>query len=131
MTELVVYMVQHLGYGGRRAHRMCATLVRMARDRHVAAPELTGEMLDDAARECGEAPPELSTAVLQACLDPVKFIETHNNTGGPAPSETARMVAERRSAIVEARKRQTDRMQRIEQGRKRLRTEIAAICAAH
>jgi argininosuccinate lyase len=129
MTELVVHMVQELGYGGRRAHRICATLVRMARDRNIPAPELTGEMLDEAASQCGEEPPGLSTAVLQSCLDPVKFVETHNNIGGPAPSETVRMVGERRSAIAEARKRQKERIRRIEKGRQRLRAEITAICA--
>ncbi len=129
MTELVVYMVQELGYGGRRAHRICATLVRIARDRNLPAPKLTGEMLDEAARECEEEPPGLSTDVLQSCLDPVTFIETHNNIGGPAPSETVRMVNERRSEIADARKRQQDRIRRIAEGSELLQAEITAIYA--
>jgi len=128
MTEVVVYMVRERGYGGRRAHRICATLTRLARDRRIPAPQLTGEMLDEAARECGEEAPELSTAELQSCLDPVKFIETHNNVGGPAPSETVRMVAERRSSMAGARQRQEERVQRIEAGKQLLQKEIAAIC---
>jgi argininosuccinate lyase len=129
MTEVVVYMVRERGYGGRRAHRICATLTRLARDRRIPSLQLTGEMLDEAARECGEEPPELSTDVLQSCLDPVKFVGTHSNVGGPAPSETVRMVEERRSSMAEARKRQKGRIRRIEQGRERLETEITAICA--
>ena len=129
MTEVVVHMVRELGYGGRRAHRICAHLVRMARDRKTAAPDLTGDMLDEAARLCEEEPPGLDTATLQRCLDPVAFIENHNNTGGPAPSETARMVKRRREMIAEAEGRQKGRRQRIRQGAELLEKEMAAICA--
>src|SRR5690606_15411410 len=63
MTEVVVHLVRELGYGGRRAHRICATLTRLARQRGIIAPDLTGALLDEAARECGEQPPGLSTEV--------------------------------------------------------------------
>lgn len=129
MTEVVVHMVRELGYGGRRAHRICAHLVRMARDSKTAAPDLTGDMLDEAARLCEEEPPGLDTATLRRCLDPVEFITSHNNTGGPAPSETARMVKRRREMIAEAEVRQKDRRQRIRQGEELLEKEMAAICA--
>jgi len=128
MTEVVVHLVGEKGYGGRRAHRICATLSRIARERKIKAPDLTGEMLDEAARACEEEPPKLSTEVLQKCLDPREFINSHNNIGGPAPSETERMVRNRRTALAEARKRQEARVQRIEEGRKVLESEISAIC---
>ena len=128
MTEVVVHMVRELGYGGRRAHRICATLVRIARDRQIKAPDLTGEMLDEAALQCGEEPPNLSTQVLQACLDPVAFIHNHSHTGGPAPSQTEQMVARRRKLLAEARTRQEGRIQRIAAGEKLLHERITSIC---
>ncbi|MBT62718.1 MAG: hypothetical protein CML13_05850 [Puniceicoccaceae bacterium] len=130
MTEVVVHMVKELGYGGRRAHRICATLTRIAREREIKAPDLTGELLDEAAGACGEEAPKLSTETLQKCLDPVEFIRSHNNTGGPAPEETARMVAARREALADARSRQKDRQQRIAEGKKLLQNEIEAIYGA-
>lgn len=129
MTEVVVHMVRELGYGGRRSHRICATLVRIARQRGIKAPDLTGEMLDEAARECGEEPPGMSTEVLQKCLDPEEFVRTHNNIGGPAPEETERMVTNRRKTLAEARQRQEDRKERIANGRKLLQQEMDAIAA--
>jgi len=129
-TEVVVYMVRELGYGGRRAHRICANLVRIARERQIKAPDLTGEMLDEAARQCDEEPPNLTTDVLQRCLDPVAFIHNHSHTGGPAPVETKRMVKNRRGLLAQARARQEERMQRIAQARQRLEDEVAAICDA-
>lgn len=127
MTEVVVHLVRESGYGGRRAHRICANLTRIARERGIKAPELTGELLDEAARQCDEAPPNLSTGVLQKCLDPVAFIQNHCLTGGPAASETTRMVRNRRQGLEEARERQNERKMRIEQGRELLRREVAAI----
>lgn len=127
MTEVVVHMVKELGYGGRRSHRICAHLVRMARDRNIPAPELTGEMLDEAARLCDEEPPGLDTATLQRCLDPVAFIESHNNTGGPAPSETKRMLSARQQRIQDARGRQQARRRRVKQGEELLAEEVAAV----
>ena len=129
MTELVVHMVRELGYGGRRAHRICANLVRLARDRQIPAPELTGAMLDEAARQCDEEPPGLSTETVQECLDPVAFIKNHSNTGGPAPSQTEAMVARRRTLLAEARARQEERVQRIAAGAQLLQERVDAICA--
>lgn len=128
MTEVVVYLVRELGYGGRRSHRICATLTRIARQRGIKAPDLTGDMLDEAAHECGEKAPAMSTETLQKCLDPETFVRTHNNLGGPAPEETARMVAKRRKSLNLARARQQERHQRIADGRSRLQREIDAIC---
>lgn len=130
MTEVVVHLVQNYGYGGRRAHRMCAHLSRLARDRQIKAPEITGSMLDEAATMCGEEPPGITTAELQKCLDPVEFIMNHDNIGGPAPSETARMVKKRRENIVEAKERQKGRRERIAAGEQLLENELDAICAS-
>jgi argininosuccinate lyase len=128
MTELVVYMVKELGYGGRRAHRICANMVRIARDRNINAPDITGAMLDEAAALCEEEAPHIDTANIQKCLDPINFIKSHNNIGGPAPSETMRMLKQRRELIDSARKKQQERKQRILDGQELLENEIKNIC---
>ena len=126
-TEVAVYMVRELGYGGRRAHRILATLVRLARERGLPAPDLTGEMLDEAARAVEEEPPQIDTETLQKYLDPVRFIETHSNLGGPAPAEARRMLKKRRGMLAEAEQRQADRAARVAEGHRRLAAEIDAI----
>lgn len=127
MTEVVVYMVKELGYGGRRAHRICANLTRNARAAGIPAPELTAAMLDDAARQCGERVPGMSTEDLQKCLDPVAFIHNHGQTGGPAPKETARLIAKRRETMIVAREQQQARRDRVAAGQKLLADAIAEI----
>ena len=125
--DLAVKLIRDKGYGGRRAHRICATMVRTARERGIKAYETTGELLDEAARITGETPPELATAEVRDALDPVKFIARHNNLGDPNPDESRRMIGVRRDALASARQRHTDRVARIENAEKKLESEVNAV----
>ena len=58
--DLAVKLIRDKGYGGRRAHRICATFVRIARERGIKPYETTGELLDEAARIADEEPPRLT-----------------------------------------------------------------------
>jgi len=128
-SEVVVHLVRELGYGPRRAHRIVATFVRRAREQDVPACETTGEMLDAAAASIAEQPPHLDTETLRRLLDPRTLIETHVHTGGPAPAETRRIVADRREQIAAARRRQQDRLARRQQGLDALAAAVAALRA--
>lgn len=128
-TEVVVHMVKHLGYGGRRAHRIAATFVRLCRERGVKANEATGGLLDEAADLVGQPPPRIETATLRRLLDPVEFIKTHNNVGGVAPEEAKRMLAERRKLMEDLSHLQNRRKERIGNGEELLQTEVDRITA--
>ena len=125
--DLAVKLIRDKGYGGRRAHRICATMVRSARERGIKAHETTGELLDEAARIAAETPPGLSTDDVREMLDPVKFIERHDSLGDPHPDESRRLIARRRQALTQTRKRQADRAARIEQAAERLDEEVRSI----
>jgi len=126
--DLVVKLVRDKGYGGRRAHRICAVMVRIAREHRGIKPyELTGAMLDEAARVANEEEPGLTTKEIREIMDPVRFIERHTNTGDPNPKETARMVKIRRGQLAESRRRQIDRCRRVDAGLSKLQAEVAAI----
>jgi len=127
--DLAIGLIRERGLGGRRAHRICGTFVRIARERGIAACDTTGELLDEAARIAGEDPPGLSTEEVREALNPVKFIERHNNVGDPAPEESLRMIRLRRDTLAEARGRHRDRVARIENAAERLAREIHAIMA--
>ncbi len=114
-------------YGLRRAHRVVATFVRMARERGLKAHETTGELLDEAARYVDQTPPGISTEALRKLLDPVDFIHEHHHTGDAHPEETRRMIAARRKALEEGRRRQAKRRDRIASGSEKLEAAVAAI----
>jgi argininosuccinate lyase len=126
-SEIVTYMVKDLGYGPRRAHRIVATFVRMARERELKAYETTGELLDEAARFADERPPEMDTQTLRRLLDPEEFIKCHTNTGGTAPTEVRRMLSERRDALEAAKKRQAERKEKLQRAEGLLQERIDEI----
>ena len=125
--DLAVMLIRDKGYGGRRAHRICATFVRLARERGIMPFETTGALLDEAARMVEEDPPGLSTEQVREQLDPVAFIKRHNNLGDPAPQESRRMIRLRRTALAEAKTRHDQRLTRLEKAAKRLDDQVAAI----
>ncbi len=126
-SEVVIHLVRKCNYGHRSAHRVTATLIRQARIKGLRPYELTGEMLDEAARFTDDPEPGLDTKTLRRLFDPEEFIRTHNQVGGPAPEENTRMLKLRESWIHEARKRQQQRKERIAQGDTRLAEAIEAI----
>jgi argininosuccinate lyase len=125
--DLAVKLIRDKGYGGRRAHRVCATFVRIARERGIKPYETTGELLDEAARIADEEPPRLTTEDVREHLDPVEFIKRHNNLGDPAPEESKRMIRLRRESLAEAIKRHAQRQARLDTAAKKLAAEVAAI----
>ena len=125
--DIAVKLIRDKGLGGRRAHRICATMVRIARERGILACDATGDLLDEAARIADEDPPGLSTDEVRGMLDPVKSIERHTNVGDPAPQESRRLIAARRGALATARERHAARVARIERAAKGLDENVQAI----
>ena len=126
-TEIAVHLIRELGYGGRRAHRITATFVRLCRERGINADESTGDVLDEAARFLGDKVPKVDTSTLRRLLDPGHFVETHTGVGGTAPQETRRMLAGRRKRLTDLVALQADRQARIQQGEAYLQKEIETI----
>ena len=112
-SEVAAHLVKEGGYGTRRAHRIVATMVRLARERRLKAFETTGELLDEAAEFAGERKPGLDTQTLRRLLDPEHFVRTHINTGGVAPAEAKRMLEARSARLEQARAGQAQRHQKI------------------
>jgi argininosuccinate lyase len=128
IPDLAVYLTREKGYGMRQAHHICAVMVRIARvHRKINPADLTGEMLDEAALIAKTRLPQLSTATILELMDPVRFIERHNNTGDPNPKETIRMVHSRQSQLKESIQRQKERRERVENGYEMLRREVKTI----
>ncbi len=125
--DLSIKLIREKGYGGRRAHRICAVFVYLARKQGLKPYETTGALLDEAAKVANETPPNLTTAEIRDCLDPVRFLERHNNVGDPNPLETRRMIAERRDALEDARQRQGERRARLDTAQEKLAGEVQAI----
>jgi argininosuccinate lyase len=125
--DLAIKLIREGGYGSRQAHRICCNAVRMARERGVEPREMTGALLDEAARVSSEPEPGLSDAEVLDAMGLETFFEKHCNVGDPCPSETLRMIKLRRESLAGLRQAQTERRERVERANSRLAAEIEAI----
>ncbi len=126
-VDLAIRIVKERDFGGRCAHRICCTMVRMARERGIEPWECTGALLDEAARISGDPEPHLSDEGVLHDMSLEHFQEGPCNLGDPKPDETRRLVAKRREALADARSRQQGRRDRISAAMTRLQVEIDAI----
>jgi argininosuccinate lyase len=126
-SEVAYHIVKESGCGPRRAHRIVATMVRIARERGLKAYEVTGELLEEAAVFAEEKPPGLSTKLLRELLDPENFIKTHSNKGGTAPREARRMLGKRRRELGSLAGEQKSRRKRIADAESALRSVVEGI----
>lgn len=127
-TELASYLIKEKGYGGRLAHSVTATMIRLARCQGLKSFECTGEMLDEAAEYLNVRKPGLDTKTVRRCLDPLEFVKTHTNIGGVSPDENKRLLDIRRTRLDEARGRQSERRSRIADGEGLLLRNVMEIC---
>jgi argininosuccinate lyase len=129
-SEVAYQIVKEKGCGPRRAHRIVATMVRMAREQGLKAYEVTGELLDEAAEFAEEQPPRMSTEQLRELLDPQNFIKTHSNKGGTAPQEANRMLKKRVEELKTVVKEHETRKRRIVEADVKLNAIVEEIIGA-
>lgn len=112
--DLAIVLIREKGYGGRAAHRVCATMVRIARERGISPCECSADLLQEAARISNDRIPDITDEEVKDCMGLEQFFEKHNNLGDPNPNETLRLIEQRRQAHEDARSRQAERRNRIE-----------------
>ncbi len=128
--DLAIVLIRERRFAGRQAHRVCATCVRIARERGVRPADLDGALLDEAARLTGDPEPGLPDARVREIMGLDRFLDLHDNLGDPHPRETRRLVARRREALGADRERQAGRRDRLAAGHRLLEAEEAAILGA-
>ena len=119
-TELANQIVRDYELGYRTAHEIVNEFVLASREQKIPATEARAELLDEAAqkvigRKLGMAEPRL-----RELLDPAYFIKVTNSRGGVAPVEVARMIADRRQKLADARARHLKRIETLEQGQQKM-----------
>ncbi|MFW5799081.1 MAG: lyase family protein, partial [Planctomycetota bacterium] len=122
--DLVRHMIKHHDYAGREAHRICATMVRLARERNIAPRDCTGALLDEAAEVSGDRKPGLTDEVVQKWMGLEHFLATHNNPGDPNPEQTGKLVELRRGRLAELTTRQDARKAKLEEADRKLQAAI-------
>ena len=113
MTEVADTIVRETGRSFRVAHDIVGRTVAVAIQSGKLADEITPEMLDDASMEVINEPLGVAHDAIRKALDPVENIRIRTVTGGPAPSELRRMLADRQSSLAEERRRLASERERL------------------
>jgi argininosuccinate lyase len=114
----------------RTAHRVVARAVRLAVERGLDATGIDAALLNQAAAETIGTSVALDDAAIAQSLDPRRFIEQHAVTGGTAPQEVRRMIAQRREHLRVDEQALSASRQALSDGRERLRQAVALIASA-
>jgi argininosuccinate lyase len=91
-TDLAEYIVERCHIDYRSAYVVVGETVRTASRQGLRGIDITGEMLDAAARDNDGPPLGLSGADLSAVLDPRQIVMTRTGEGGAAPAAVEAMI---------------------------------------
>jgi argininosuccinate lyase len=114
-TDMAAFIAAKRNMPWRTAHRIVSILMRKVDGAGITPKDLTGEMVDEVARDVLGEPLRLTTEALQESLSVRRFVAARKLTGGPAPEEMRQQLQyhkevlwhdkkalDRLSAVIEA-----------------------------
>lgn len=126
-TELANQMVRDYALDYRTAHEIIHQFILASEAQNIPATDARAELLDAAAEKVLGKKLGMTDARLRELLDPAHFICVTNSKGGVAPQEVARMIADRREKLQEARARHLARIERLEQGKEQMLNDLRSL----
>lgn len=128
-TELANQMVRDYELGYRTAHEIVNQFVLASRGQKIPATKAQAGLLDEAAQKALGRKLGMPEARLRELLDPAYFIKVTNSRGGVAPDEVARMIADRRKNLADARARHLKRIEALEQAQQAMLSDLRELCS--
>lgn len=91
-SNLADVIVRERKMSFRQVHHIVARVVRDSLADGIAPYELTGALVDQAARDIAGTSLGLSDEVVRSALDPRHFVETRVTDGGVGPKQIAKLI---------------------------------------
>lgn len=123
-TELANQMVRDHGIDYRTAHEIIHNFVLASEAQKIPATEASAALLEAEAEKVLGRKIGMTDARLRELLDPAHFVKVTNSKGGVAPQEIARMIADRRALLAEARARHMKRIETLEEAQRRMIADL-------
>jgi len=101
-TEIANVLFRRYKVPFRLAHKIVGASAKYLYDRGRAFSEVNSQLLSEMAKQVTGVPLEVDDAVIRSSLDLKKFIESHEVTGGPAPSEVRGMINGRKKLVLKS-----------------------------
>jgi argininosuccinate lyase len=124
-TDLTEFIVQTCGVDYRSAYVVVGKTVREASRRGIAGRDITGAMLDEAARAETGRSWDLTDVDLAEALDARAIVATRVGVGGAAPSAVRAMIAQCEKRADYLRRAIAERRQRLQQAERQLLEDAA------
>ena len=126
-TELANQIVRNNDLDYRTAHEIVNKFVIASKERNIPSNMANLALLETAAKEVVGIRLGISEEILRKALDPINFVNITNSQGGVAPSETTRMLKERRTRMQAARARHLKRIDKLERSKDKLLGDLREI----
>ena len=126
-TALADAIVRETGLSFRSAHHIVGRTVRLASEAGTSPSEVTGELVDKAAKEVMNRTIGLSTNTVQDALDPVNFINGLVTLGSSNPKEVAKMVEDCRDKLKKEQDWLEQKKAKLSSAREKLSKAVDAV----
>jgi argininosuccinate lyase len=127
VTELASLLYREADIPLRMAHGIVAEVVRASLDEGHLATDISAQLVQQAALKVTGTAIQIETGLLEASLDPCRFVEVHDSQGGVAPVEVQRMISERDKDLNETVKRQTRRLEKLRAADQELNRQVGKL----
>ena len=121
MTELADELVRSKNLSFYAAKKIVGKLVVIAHDEKIPCEKIDSNLIKRAAREALNIEVELEEEKIKTAIDPEKNIQERDIMGGPAVTETERMVKEGKVYIEQMRNKWTEIRNTLEKSHENLR----------
>ena len=128
-TELADILVRDKGLSFRHSHKITSTIVKYMVKNGKKAQDITPQIIADISQEVLGRAIDLSVAEIEKALDPVNFVNVRTITGGPAPVETERMLANSFKALEENKQEVNEYIGKLKIADEKLANAVAGIIA--
>jgi hypothetical protein len=94
-------------------------------EKNLSLSMLSPELLNNTAKESAGITLDVKLADIKNCIDPQKFVESHNALGGPAPKEVKRMLTSRKKLTTQTKTSLENHKTGLENADKQLASAVA------
>jgi argininosuccinate lyase len=98
-TDLAGALVREHGLSWRSAYMIVAIITRWAEEKDIPSRDLNNKMIEDASMEHLGKKLRLKESTIKEVLDPMVSIRTRTLTGGPAPENSRKSIAEMKMGV--------------------------------
>ncbi len=126
-SELANHIVRDNDLDYRTAHEIVNKFVIASKEKNIPSNRARLDLLEVAAKRVTGKKLGISEERMRKALDPVNFVNITNSQGGVAPSETTRMLKERRTRMQAARARHLKRIDKLERSKEKLLTDLRKV----